>query len=200
MLIWKRSTHWLMTPFGENGIKGPCAKKRRKKIKLEILCKYCSFFFFFQKNPSPSEVVQWSNHRVMEWLRSVDLAEFAPNLRGSGVHGGLIVSGLIEDVEIFFFWTCLEPPLEPGVVPLLLHRSWSPVSTQRLWPCSWIFLHRRLCYAVTWPQPSLPWWGFRRRRRSGSTPTPPGTCPSPPPPKSRSRPPPLRLCFFLFFF
>ena len=29
----------------------------------------------------------------MEWLRSVDLAEYAPNLRGSGVHGGLIVSG-----------------------------------------------------------------------------------------------------------
>ncbi|XP_061678573.1 liprin-beta-2b isoform X3 [Syngnathoides biaculeatus] len=38
-----------------------------------------------------SEVVQWSNHRVMEWLRSVDLAEYAPNLRGSGVHGGLIM-------------------------------------------------------------------------------------------------------------
>ncbi|MEJ1274015.1 hypothetical protein NN561_004891 [Cricetulus griseus] len=42
-------------------------------------------------NLSPSEVVQWSNHRVMEWLRSVDLAEYAPNLRGSGVHGGLII-------------------------------------------------------------------------------------------------------------
>lgn len=28
----------------------------------------------------------------MEWLRAVDLAEYAPNLRGSGVHGGLIVS------------------------------------------------------------------------------------------------------------
>lgn len=27
----------------------------------------------------------------MEWLRSVDLAEYAPNLRGSGVHGGLMV-------------------------------------------------------------------------------------------------------------
>lgn len=45
-----------------------------------------------QNMTSPSEVVQWSNHRVMEWLRSVDLAEYAPNLRGSGVHGGLIVS------------------------------------------------------------------------------------------------------------
>uniref|UniRef100_A0AAQ5XEU9 SAM domain-containing protein n=1 Tax=Amphiprion ocellaris TaxID=80972 RepID=A0AAQ5XEU9_AMPOC len=44
-----------------------------------------------EKQPSPSEVVQWSNHRVMEWLRAVDLAEYAPNLRGSGVHGGLII-------------------------------------------------------------------------------------------------------------
>lgn len=40
---------------------------------------------------TPSEVQQWTNHRVMEWLRSVDLAEYAPNLRGSGVHGGLMV-------------------------------------------------------------------------------------------------------------
>ncbi|XP_056454061.1 liprin-beta-2b isoform X5 [Gadus chalcogrammus] len=44
-----------------------------------------------ENQPTPSEVVQWSNHRVMEWLRSVDLAEYAPNLRGSGVHGGLII-------------------------------------------------------------------------------------------------------------
>ncbi|XP_023809281.1 liprin-beta-2-like isoform X2 [Oryzias latipes] len=44
-----------------------------------------------EEQPSPSEVVQWSNHRVMEWLRAVDLAEYAPNLRGSGVHGGLII-------------------------------------------------------------------------------------------------------------
>ncbi|XP_062860544.1 liprin-beta-2 [Trichomycterus rosablanca] len=44
-----------------------------------------------ENKTSPSEVMQWSNHRVMEWLRAVDLAEYAPNLRGSGVHGGLII-------------------------------------------------------------------------------------------------------------
>ncbi|XP_046672615.1 liprin-beta-1-like isoform X4 [Homalodisca vitripennis] len=37
------------------------------------------------------EVALWTNHRVMDWLRAVDLAEYAPNLRGSGVHGGLMV-------------------------------------------------------------------------------------------------------------
>uniref|UniRef100_A0AAY4CIF7 SAM domain-containing protein n=1 Tax=Denticeps clupeoides TaxID=299321 RepID=A0AAY4CIF7_9TELE len=44
-----------------------------------------------ENNISPAEICQWTNHRVMEWLRSVDLAEYAPNLRGSGVHGGLMV-------------------------------------------------------------------------------------------------------------
>lgn len=39
----------------------------------------------------PGEVSLWTNHRVMEWLRSIDLSEYAPNLRGSGVHGGLLV-------------------------------------------------------------------------------------------------------------
>jgi len=36
-------------------------------------------------------VMLWTNHRIMHWLRSVDLAEYAPNLRGSGVHGALMV-------------------------------------------------------------------------------------------------------------
>ncbi|XP_055928486.1 liprin-beta-2-like isoform X4 [Argiope bruennichi] len=40
---------------------------------------------------TPELVALWSNHRVMEWLRTVDLSEYAPNLRGSGVHGALIV-------------------------------------------------------------------------------------------------------------
>lgn len=37
------------------------------------------------------EVMLWTNHRVMEWLRSIDLSEYAPNLRGSGVHGALMI-------------------------------------------------------------------------------------------------------------
>ncbi|XP_053719085.1 liprin-beta-1 isoform X1 [Synchiropus splendidus] len=44
-----------------------------------------------ESNLTPAEISRWTNHRVMEWLRSVDLAEYAPNLRGSGVHGGLMV-------------------------------------------------------------------------------------------------------------
>ena len=40
------------------------------------------------------DVSLWTNHRVMEWLRMIDLSEYAANLRGSGVHGALIVSDL----------------------------------------------------------------------------------------------------------
>ena len=32
-----------------------------------------------------AQVSLWTNHRVMEWLRTVDLSEYAPNLRGSGM-------------------------------------------------------------------------------------------------------------------
>ncbi|ODM94548.1 Liprin-beta-1 [Orchesella cincta] len=39
----------------------------------------------------PKHVATWTNHRAMEWLKAIDLAEYAPNLRGSGVHGALII-------------------------------------------------------------------------------------------------------------
>lgn len=32
----------------------------------------------------PSELARWSSHRVMQWLKEIDLAEYAPNLRGAG--------------------------------------------------------------------------------------------------------------------
>ncbi|XP_069173924.1 LOW QUALITY PROTEIN: uncharacterized protein Liprin-beta [Procambarus clarkii] len=44
-----------------------------------------------QRIRTQAEVALWTNHRVMEWLRTVDLSEYAPNLRGSGVHGALMV-------------------------------------------------------------------------------------------------------------
>ena len=37
-------------------------------------------------NPLPNQVAVWTNHRVMEWLRAVDLSEYAPNMRGSGIN------------------------------------------------------------------------------------------------------------------
>ena len=45
-----------------------------------------------QKKFQPEEVALWTNNRVMEWLRSANLAEYAPNLRGSGVHGSLLIN------------------------------------------------------------------------------------------------------------
>lgn len=62
-------------------------------LTVSTLHLYFYLFVIVQNNITPAEISQWTNHRVMEWLRSVDLAEYAPNLRGSGVHGGLMVRG-----------------------------------------------------------------------------------------------------------
>lgn len=40
---------------------------------------------------SDMNIELWTNHRVMEWLKEINLSEYAPNLRGSGVHGALIL-------------------------------------------------------------------------------------------------------------
>ena len=39
----------------------------------------------------PAKVMFWTSFRVMDWLRSIDLAEYAANVRGSGVHGSLLL-------------------------------------------------------------------------------------------------------------
>lgn len=44
-----------------------------------------------EEQAGQKQVHLWTAHRVMEWLRLVDLAEYAPNLRGAGVHGALMM-------------------------------------------------------------------------------------------------------------
>lgn len=46
------------------------------------------------------KIVFWTSHCIMEWLRMVDLAEYAPNLRGSGVHGSLMVNEIKFNAEL----------------------------------------------------------------------------------------------------
>jgi SAM domain (Sterile alpha motif) len=46
------------------------------------------------------KIVYWTSHCIMEWLRMVDLAEYAPNLRGSGVHGSLMVNEVKFNAEL----------------------------------------------------------------------------------------------------
>ena len=72
----------------QNGFSPSCLKRRASPEEKE-------------RNSLPIEVSLWSNHRVMEWLRHVDLAEYAPNLRGSGVHGGLLIFEPRFTAELF---------------------------------------------------------------------------------------------------
>ncbi|XP_072238051.1 kazrin, periplakin interacting protein b isoform X4 [Leuresthes tenuis] len=34
--------------------------------------------------------IVWTSHRVMKWIRDIDLKEFADNLQGKGIHGAVI--------------------------------------------------------------------------------------------------------------
>ncbi|KFB38265.1 AGAP010342-PA-like protein [Anopheles sinensis] len=47
------------------------------------------------------DVRLWTSQRVHEWLRVVDLAEYSPNLRGSGVHGALMIFEVKFTAELF---------------------------------------------------------------------------------------------------
>lgn len=44
-----------------------------------------------QKCPIASEVERWTHGCVVHWLKSIDLAEFTPNIMFSGLHGALMV-------------------------------------------------------------------------------------------------------------
>ncbi|XP_074037657.1 liprin-beta 1 isoform X2 [Leptinotarsa decemlineata] len=59
--------------------------------------------------PTPKQISLWTTHRVMEWLRAVDLAEYAPNLRGAGVHGGLMVRETKFNAELLASLLAIPP-------------------------------------------------------------------------------------------
>lgn len=154
---------------------------------FKALClqtRICSNFLFSllcqQNNISPAEISQWTNHRVMEWLRSVDLAEYAPNLRGSGVHGGLMVSpALLSHPEGY-------SPLDRSIFKIIsLLRFWSHGSMWRPWLYCWTFLPTRRCCAATWPLISACWLAQRPSSTNKSVLKTQTTHCSPLPPKWR---------------
>ncbi|MFH4979155.1 hypothetical protein AB6A40_005864 [Gnathostoma spinigerum] len=46
---------------------------------------------FVSEGPCPAEVERWSQQCTCEWLQSIDLSEFTPNLLCAGIHGALMV-------------------------------------------------------------------------------------------------------------
>jgi len=63
-------------------------------IHLLRLMKYDRQALAMRRLQSESENIDpivWTNQRFIRWVRSIDLGEFADNLRNSGVHGGLVV-------------------------------------------------------------------------------------------------------------
>ncbi|EDW72258.2 uncharacterized protein Dwil_GK20827 [Drosophila willistoni] len=44
-----------------------------------------------QSETVDTDPIVWTNQRFVRWVRSIDLGEYAENLKDSGVHGGLVV-------------------------------------------------------------------------------------------------------------
>ncbi|XP_034652962.1 kazrin isoform X3 [Drosophila subobscura] len=44
-----------------------------------------------QSETVDTDPIVWTNQRFIRWVRSIDLGEYADNLKDSGVHGGLVV-------------------------------------------------------------------------------------------------------------
>lgn len=65
---------------------------------------------------APSEVQHWTKHRVMGKMRSVYLADYVLNLRGSGIHGGLMVLEPNFNVE-----TMVQLLIPPNKILLHIH-------------------------------------------------------------------------------
>ena len=75
-----------------------CLKRRTSPNAIPDLTQQTPTAFI---SNNPEEVSLWTNNRVMEWLKSANLSEYAPNLRGSGVHGALMVYEPMFNAELF---------------------------------------------------------------------------------------------------
>ena len=57
-----------------------------------------------------SDALVWSNERVIKWVCSIGLKEFAPNLKESGVHGAIVA--LDETYDISALALALQIPTQ----------------------------------------------------------------------------------------
>ena len=59
----------------------------------------------------------WSNSRVIKWLASIGLSEYADNIKFSGIHGALFV--LDQDFNHSTLAMCLQVPTSNNQVILV---------------------------------------------------------------------------------
>jgi hypothetical protein len=58
-----------------------CSHRLEKRFNADLM----------KKCPIPADVEKWAHSCVVQWLKSIDLLEFTPNLMFSGLHGALMI-------------------------------------------------------------------------------------------------------------
>ena len=66
-----------------------------------------------------SDVLVWSNERIIKWLKNIGVTEYAENLRGTGVHGAIIA--LDETFDFSTLAYALQIPSQNTQVTMLVH-------------------------------------------------------------------------------
>ena len=69
------------------------------------------------------DILVWSNDHVIQWVESLGLADFATNLRESGVHGGVIT--LDSDFDYDKLALALQIPMTSTEVSRYIYNSCS---------------------------------------------------------------------------
>lgn len=72
---------------------------------------------------SYSDVLVWSNERIIQWLKKIGLSEYADNLRGTGVHGAVIALDDTFDFSTLAYALQIPSPnaqVRQGLVLILL--------------------------------------------------------------------------------
>ena len=85
-------------------------------ILSSIIVSYQLYFISYMFN---LDVIVWSNERVMKWIKSIGLKEYAENLVESGVHGALIA--LDESFDSSSLALALQVPSSNTQVSLLYY-------------------------------------------------------------------------------
>ncbi|CAB3979092.1 liprin-alpha-1 isoform X4 [Paramuricea clavata] len=69
------------------------------------------------------DVFVWSNNRVIKWLASIGLGEYADNIKFSGIHGALFV--LDQDFNHSTLAMCLQVPTSNSQICQLVEREYT---------------------------------------------------------------------------
>lgn len=93
-----------------------------------------------------SDPIVWTNQRFVKWVRTIDLGEYADNLKGEW----LILRGCLAGNNILI----VISPVQLQIAAFMVDSCWSPRSPATQWPPHWEYPRQRTLFDGIWQQSS----------------------------------------------